>query len=98
MIKKMELQEMNLSDINEAEYNPRIKLKAGDKQYERLKQSILTFGYVDPLIYNKRTGRLVGGHQRLQILKDLGEDKVQVSIVDLSENGEKDLNVRLNNI
>lgn len=97
-IKQITLIEMNINEINEADYNPRKKLKAGDKAYERLKQSILTFGYIDPLIYNIRTQRLVGGHQRLQILKDLGEEKVQVSMVDLSEIDEKDLNIRLNKI
>lgn len=98
MIKQIDMQEMNINEINEAAYNPRKKLKAGDTAYESLKQSILTFGYIDPLIYNKRTGRLVGGHQRLQILKDLGEERVQVSVVDLDEINEKDLNIRLNNV
>lgn len=97
-IKQINMQEMELNSINVAHYNPRKDLKAGDKAYERLKSSILTYGYIDPLIYNKRTGRLVGGHQRLKIMRDIGVDKVQVSVVDLDELQEKDLNIRLNRV
>ncbi|MBA7584263.1 hypothetical protein ES708_26216 [subsurface metagenome] len=53
---------------------------------------------VEPLIWNKRTGNLVGGHQRLKILKELGIEDVEVSVVDLSEVKEKALNLALNKI
>lgn len=61
----MHIEKMKLSDLRPAEYNPRVKLNPGMAEYEKLKQSILEFGFVDPPIFNKNTGNLVGGHQRL---------------------------------
>lgn len=97
-IRQINMREMNLHSIDEAYYNPRKDLQAGDPAYERLKTSILTYGYIDPMIYNERTGRLVGGHQRLKILRDLGIEKAQVSVVDLDEKSEKALNITLNKV
>ncbi|HEM2248581.1 TPA: ParB N-terminal domain-containing protein, partial [Listeria monocytogenes] len=64
----MNIQEIEVSKINPAAYNPRIDLMPGDLEYEKLKKSIEEFGYIDPLIWNERTGNLVGGHQRYKIL------------------------------
>ena len=69
-----------------------------DPQYDKLKKSIEEFGYVDPLIWNKRTGNLVGGHQRFKILKSSGITEVEVSVVDLDIDREKALNLALNKI
>jgi len=81
----MEVRRMKVNEINPAPYNPRIDLKPGDPEYEALKKSIERFGLVDPLIWNKRTNRLVGGHQRLKVLKDLGYETADVVVVDLPE-------------
>lgn len=89
---------MQLSDIIPADYNPRVKLKAGDTQYEALKNSIERFGLVEPLIVNKRNNVLVGGHQRLNALLDAGETEAEVVLVDLDEQREKALNLALNKI
>lgn len=94
----MEIQEMKIDDLMPADYNPRKDLQPGDKEYEKLRKSIQEFGYVDAVIWNKRTGFVVGGHQRLKVLKELGYEKVQVSVVDLDEQKEKALNVALNKI
>jgi len=94
----MEVRRMKVNEINPAPYNPRIDLKPGDPEYEALKKSIERFGLVDPLIWNKRTNRLVGGHQRLKVLKDLGYETADVVVVDLPESVEKTLNIALNNI
>ena len=51
-----------------------------------------------PLIWNEATGRLVGGHQRLTVLKDMGMDTVEVSVVRPDEAHEKALNIALNKI
>jgi hypothetical protein len=56
------------------------------------------FGYVDPVIWNERTGNVVGGHQRLKILIASGAEEIEVSVVDLSPTEEKALNVALNKI
>jgi len=89
---------MRLDDLFPAEYNPRKALKAGDAEYEKLKRSITEFGLVEPLIWNERRSRLVGGHQRLTVLRDMGVTEVDVSVVDLDEGREKALNVALNKI
>ncbi len=87
---------MKLKDINPAKYNPRKDLQPGDAEYEKIKRSITEFNLVEPLVYNKRTNTLVGGHQRKKILEELGHDEVEVSVVDLPETEEKALNVILN--
>lgn len=94
----MKIQKIPISKINPAPYNPRVDLKPGDPEYEKLKQSILSFGYVAPLVWNKKTGNLVGGHQRLKILVEEGFSEVEVSVVDLPLNKEKTLNIALNKI
>jgi len=94
----MKIETIPLSKINPAPYNPRKDLQPGDPEYEKLKKSIAEFDLVEPLIYNKRTGNLVGGHQRLKVLQEMGHDEVDASIVDLSLEKEKALNVALNKI
>lgn len=94
----MKIETININKINPAAYNPRVDLKPGDKEYEKLKQSINTFGYVEILVWNCRTGNLVGGHQRLKILLEQGVEDVEVSVVDLDIEKEKALNLALNRI
>ena len=88
----------NINELNPAEYNPRKDLKKGDPEYEKLSTFIAKFDLVEPLVWNRRTGNLVGGHQRLKILKERGDTTVEVSVVDLSLEEEKTLNVGLNNL
>ncbi|WP_158260988.1 ParB N-terminal domain-containing protein [Staphylococcus hominis] len=97
-MKKLQIQEMNINDITPADYNPRIALNEHDDEYKKIKNSIEEFGYVDPIIWNKRTGNIVGGHQRYTVLKDLGYEKVDVSVVDMSEQDEMALNIALNKV
>jgi len=74
------------------------KLKKGDKEYEKIKKSIVEFGYVDPIIVNF-DGTVIGGHQRLTVLSDLGYKEVQCVQVRIDdENKVKALNVALNKI
>jgi len=94
----MKLQKMQLNRINRAEYNPRVKLGPGDPAYEALKNSIETFGFSEPLIFNRRTGHLVGGHQRLTVLEDLGYTEAEAVVVDLPLEKEKAFNLALNKI
>lgn len=88
---------MPVSDIETADYNPRIPLTPSDPEWERLERIIDEYGMVEPLVWNERTGRLVGGHQRLAILKHKGVTEVDVSVVDLDEEREVALNIALNN-
>ena len=86
-----------IDELNPAEYNPRKRLMPGDEEYERLKRSIESFGYVDPIIINA-DGTVIGGHQRLNVLIDLGYSEADVAVVDLNKNDEKALNIALNKI
>ena len=96
--KDMQIEKRVVADLKAAEYNPRKDLKPGDAEYEKLKRSIQEFGYVEPVIWNKRTGVVVGGHQRLKVMKDLGYTEVDCVVVDLDEAKEKALNIALNKI
>lgn len=93
----MEIREIRLSELHPASYNPRKKLKKGDKEYEKIKQSLLKFGYVDPIIVNNDL-TVIGGHQRLTVLKDLDYETAKCVIVDLCKEDEKALNIALNKI
>ena len=92
----MKITLIKIDNLKPAEYNPR---QITNKQYEDLKASIEKFGCIDPIIINinpERQNVVVGGHQRLRILRDLGAEKVPVVSVNLSEEDERELNVRLN--
>lgn len=97
-MKELQIKKISIDQINPAKYNPRKDLQPSDKEYQKLKQSILEFGYVDPLVWNERNGVLISGHQRLKILKELGYQEVQVSVVNLDEQREKALNLAMNKI
>lgn len=94
----MNIQTIEISKLQPAEYNPRKELKAGDAEYEKLKRSLEEFGYVEPVIWNKTTGNVVGGHQRLKVLCAMGYDEVECVVVELDDQKEKALNIALNKI
>lgn len=89
---------MPIDQLTHAAYNPRVTLKLGDPEYEKLKKSFKEFGYVDPVVFNVRTGTVIGGHQRLNVMRELGYTEVEVSVVDLPPAKEKALNLALNKI
>ena len=94
----MIIEKKNTADLLPADYNPRKDLKPGDAEYEKLKRSIEQFGYVEPVIWNQTTGRVVGGHQRLKVLMDMGMTEVDCVVVAMDEEKEKALNIALNKI
>ena len=94
----MEIRKIPAARLNPAAYNPRVDLKPGDKEYEKLKRSINEFGYVEPVIWNRQTGNVVGGHQRLKVLLDMGQTEIDCVVVDLDLSHEKALNIALNKI
>lgn len=88
---------INRKDIKNAPYNPRIMDKEAKKH---LRKSIRENGLVSALTWNKRTGNLVGGHQRIEQLDALekSEDyELTVCVIDVDEREEAKLNVQLNN-
>src|SRR5262249_52760793 len=92
----MNIQAIPIEKIRPARYNPRKDLKPTDPEYKKLQKAIDHFGLVEPLIWNKRTGNLVGGHQRFKILKARGDKRIEVSVVSLDKREEKALNIALN--
>lgn len=95
---EMKWKSIPVGELKPAEYNPRKKLKAGDKEYEKIKNSILEFGYVEPIIVNHDM-TVIGGHQRLTVLKDLGYKEVQCVVVEIEDETKvKALNIALNKI
>ena len=93
----MQIEKVKISDLSPAEYNPRVRLRPGDAEYEKLKRSIQTFGYIDPIIINA-DGTIIGGHQRYFILQELGYEEIDVVKLNLDEKDERALNVALNKI
>ena len=97
MSKRCELRMIAVSELKPAEYNPRKKLKPGDKEYKKIKNSIEEFGFADPLVVNKDM-TIIGGHQRMSVAVDLGYTEVPCAVVDVDKTREKALNIALNKI
>ena len=93
----MNIQIIDINKLIPATYNPRKDLKTDDAEYIKIKNSIVKFGFVSPLVINKDM-TVIGGHQRLKFLKDLGITEVECIVVDLDKTNEKALNIALNKI
>ena len=88
----MKITKVKISELKQAEYNPR---RLTTKQYSDLKASLEKFGLVDPIIINS-DNTVIGGHQRLKIVRELGASEVPTVRVNLSKEDERELNIRLN--
>ena len=93
----MNIQRLPVTQLIPAPYNPRRALKPGDARFEKLARSLSEFDLVQPLVWNRRTGHLVGGHLRLEVLRHRGWTEIDCVVVDLPLEREKALNVTLNN-
>lgn len=92
----MKIEKVNIKQLISPDYNPRTITSAA---MESLKQSINEFGYITPIIVNRYNNHVVGGNQRLQVLKSMGYTTVDVIFIDEPDlNREKALNIRLNNL
>lgn len=96
-VKKMEFKKLPIDDLIPASYNPRKKLKPGDSEFEKIKNSIMQFGYVEPVIVNQDM-TVIGGHQRITVLKTLGYTEIDCVIIEIDKTKEKALNIALNKI
>ena len=96
-MKTATLRVIKVDELNPASYNPRKKLKPGDKEYQKIKDSITEFGFADPLVVNSDM-TIIGGHQRLTVAMDLGYTEVPCAVVDVDKVREKALNIALNKI
>lgn len=97
-IKTLEIRRMKISELKAADYNPRVELQPGDPEFEALKISLEMDGLVLPIIWNEETGNVVGGHQRLTVLRETGEEYADVSVVHMDEKTEKQANIALNRV
>lgn len=89
----MEIITKKLSELKHAPYNPR---RITDEALAGLTASLTEYGCIEPIIWNKRTGNVVGGNQRLKVLRAQGDADTEVVVVDLPLNKEKALNIALN--
>lgn len=89
------IQRMRVAELlgQKAAWNPR-RISSHDQA--QLEKSLLAFGLVQPIVWNRRTKTVVGGHQRLDLLARYGVKTTPVSIVDLDAARERVLNVTLN--
>ena len=95
---EMQWQTLPLGQLRPAAYNPRKALKPSDKEYQKIKNSIQKFGYVEPIIVNYDM-TVIGGHQRLTVLKDLGYTEAQCVVLHIEDDAKvKALNIALNKI
>lgn len=93
----MNLLKIPVDRLKPAKYNPRKDLKPGDPAYEKIKRSLHTYGYVDPVIWNEVTGNIVGGHQRYKVLVAEGIKEIDCVVVHIEDpQDEKALNIALN--
>lgn len=94
----MEIRTLKATELKAAAYNPRKDLQPEDAEYKKLRRSMEEFGYVEPIIWNERTGNVVGGHQRLKVLLEQGAENIECVVTSLDEKDEKILNVLLNKV
>lgn len=94
----MEIRTLKATELQAAAYNPRKDLQPEDAEYKKLRRSMEEFGYVEPIIWNERTGNVVGGHQRLKVLLEQGAEDIECVVTSLDEKDEKILNVLLNKV
>jgi ParB-like chromosome segregation protein Spo0J len=93
----MNIRKIDINKLVNAYYNPRKDLQPNDAEYKKIKASIENFGYIDPVIVNSDM-TVVGGHQRLKVLKELGYREIDCVVVDMDKTQEKALNIALNKI
>lgn len=91
----MIIETKRISELIPSPYNPR---KMPKRELDKLIKSIEEFGYVEPIVWNKQSGRIIGGHQRIIALSTMGVEEAEVVVVDMDDNKEKLLNIALNRI
>ena len=92
----MKIVKRKIKDLIRAEYNPR---KINKIQEIDLRESLIRFGLVDPIIINvnkERKNIVIGGHQRIKIWAELGNNDIECNELNLTLDKERELNIRLN--
>lgn len=95
----MKIEKHFISDIHESEYNPRVKLDRHSREYKAIENSINDYGFVEPIVVNDINMTCIGGHQRLTVMRDMGEQEIDCSMVHIEDpQKEKALCIALNKI
>lgn len=93
-VKSWKVKTVKLADAKPLPSNTRTISK---KAKSALLSSLERFGYVEPIVWNERTGHIIGGHQRYSLLVEKGVESAAMVAVDLSPEDEMDANLTLNN-
>ena len=107
----MELKKVFISELSPAAYNPRKDLQPEDPEYQKIKSSMEKSGLVDPIIIRTSDRLVIGGHQRLKVLKERGITVLHLlelggiswafseeDLPEPSDSEAKSLNIQLNKI
>lgn len=95
----MKIEKHFISDIHESEYNPRFVLDRYSREYKAIENSINDYGFVEPIVVNEITMTCIGGHQRLAVMRDMGEEQIDCVMVHIENpQKEKALCIALNKI
>lgn len=82
-----------VSELAPALENPR---RITAEQKAKLKRSLDELGNLSPITFNVRTGKVLGGHKRLEVLQEAGELETAVWCVDLVPEKERAAMLALN--
>lgn len=93
-LKEWPTEVISIAKLSPAAYNPR---RISEKALAGLEASLRRFGMVQPIVWNRRSGNVVGGNQRLKLLAAAGAQRTSCVVIDLPAAEEKALNVTLNN-
>jgi hypothetical protein len=91
---KWTVKKLSLADLHVADCNPRV---ISNRNFQGLKNSLKRFGQVEPIVWNERTGKIVGGHQRFRVLVDSGIMEALVLVVSMTPEEEEAARLTLNN-
>jgi DNA modification methylase len=94
LVGEIKIDYVEVDRLKPAEFNPRTMLPEAQR---RLRKSLEHFGTVDPLVVRRSDGLVIGGHQRLEALKELGQRLAPVVFIEVDDAQAKALNVQLNN-
>jgi ParB-like chromosome segregation protein Spo0J len=92
-IKQHTIERIALDQMHPATYNPR---KITPKNKEALRSSMRRFGNLQPVVWNRRSGNIVGGHQRYDLHREAGDAATDAVVVDVGPAEEKAMNIALN--
>lgn len=102
-ITQPESREIQRSDINFANYNPR---KITQEARKNLKANLKRVGLLGGIVWNEVTGNLVSGHQRISVIDEVNKYNpdtrtndylIRVEVVHMDEKTEKEQNIFMNN-